>query len=205
MDPRSQMIEEIKQEYGLNSPKVFSAMLLVSREEFVSPEDITTAYEDKPISLGFGQTISQPYTVAFMTHLLNLKGEESVLEIGTGSGYQVAVLSLLAKSVYSIERIKELAQTAQERLKRLGYKNVSVKYGQGEEGWKEKSPFNAILVTAGMEKVPKILFNQLKEKGVLVAPVGAGEDKIMTKYTKKGGKITKKEYGAFRFVPFIKK
>jgi len=203
MDPRHQMIEEIRGVYRLNSPKVVVAMLSVPREEFVSPEDKEIAYEDEPLHIGFGQTISQPYTVAFMTHLLNLKGKERVLEIGTGSGYQAALLSILAKKVYSVERIKALAQSAKERLRRLGYKNVLVKYGQGERGWKEKAPFDAILITAGMEKVPRILFNQLGEGGILVAPVGKGEDKKMTKYFKKGNKITNKEYGTFYFVPFV--
>lgn len=205
MDPRQQMIEEIRGVYRLNSPKVFAAMLSVPREEFVSPEDKEIAYEDEPLHIGFGQTISQPYTVAFMTHLLNLKGKERVLEIGTGSGYQAALLSILAKKVYSVERIKALAQSAKERLRRLGYKNVLVKYGQGERGWKEKAPFDAILITAGMEKVPRILFNQLGEGGILVAPVGKKEDKKMTKYFKKGSKINKKEYGTFYFVPFVGK
>jgi protein-L-isoaspartate(D-aspartate) O-methyltransferase len=126
-----------------------------------------------------------------------------VLEIGTGSGYQAAILSLLAKKVFTIERIGELAIRAKRTLKKLGYKNVEVKEGQGEEGWKEKAPFDAIILTAGVSEVPKTLLTQLKEGGVLVVPLGEGMDKKMTKFIKKKGKLDKKEYGVFHFVPFI--
>lgn len=197
------MIEEISIRYRLNAPQVFSAMLKVPREEFVLPEYKDMAYSDAALSIGHGQTISQPYTVAFMTNLLELSGNEKVLEIGTGSGYQAAILSQLADKVFTIERIEPLADLAQERLKRLGYTNVEVKAGQGEEGWKENAPFGAIILTAGVDKVPKTLLDQLKEGGVLVAPVGAGADKKMTKFVKKKGKISKKEYGIFHFVPFV--
>ncbi len=189
--------------YRLNAPQVFSAMLKVPREEFVLLEYQDVAYSDAALSIGYGQTISQPYTVAFMTNLLELSGNEKVLEIGTGSGYQAAILSLLADKVFTIERIESLADSAQERLKRLGYTNVEVKVGQGEEGWKENAPFGAIILTAGVDKVPKTLLDQLKEGGVLVAPVGIGADKKMTKFIKKKGKISKKEYGIFHFVPLI--
>lgn len=196
----------------MDSPKVFSAMLQVPREEFVPQEFKHQAYDDCPISIGHGQTISQPYTVAFMTDLLKLprpshKATEGkkVLEIGTGSGYQAAILSLLADKVYTVEVIRRLADEARKRLKRLGYRNIEVKTGSGELGWKQKSPFDVILVTAGMEKVPQGLFDQLKENGVLVAPVGRGMDKEMTKFIKRGNKITKKTYGIFHFVPFVEK
>jgi len=126
MNSPQEMIEEIKIRYRLNDPQVFSVMLKVPREEFVLPEDKFEAYSDAALSIGFGQTISQPYTVAFMTHLLNLKGDEKVLEIGAGSGYQAAILSLLAKKVFTIERIKELAGRAKKILKKLGYKNIEV-------------------------------------------------------------------------------
>lgn len=203
MSSPRQMVEEIVRKYRFNDPQVTSAMLKVPREEFVPPEHKDMAYSDTPISIGFGQTISQPYTVAFMTSLLRLTGNEKVLEIGTGSGYQAAILSLLADKVFSIERIEPLADKARETLERLGYENVSVKVGQGEEGWKEEAPFDAILVTAGLDEIPQELFRELKEGGVLVAPVGVEGDKKMTKYLKKRGKIKKKEYGIFHFVPFI--
>lgn len=203
MDPRQQMIREIEEKYGLNSPGVFTAMKSVPREEFVPSEYKHLTYNDSPIPIGFGQTISQPYTVAFMTDLLKLKGKEKVLEVGTGSGYQAAVLSLLAEKVYTVERIKGLGDRAKKTLKKLGYKNVFVKVGKGEKGWKEKSPFDAIIITAGVRKVPKQLFGQLENNGVLVAPVGRGMDKSMMKYTKVGERISKKEFGIFHFVPLI--
>ena len=204
MNPRQRMVGEIRKKYLLSAPRVFSAMLKVSREEFVPRQYRDSAYEDGPISIGHGQTISQPYTVAFMTNLLELKGEEKVLEIGTGSGYQAAILSLLAKKVYTIEIIGELADKARDTLKKLGYKNVEVRAGSGEWGWPEQAPFNAIVVTAGVEKVPQELFAELQEGGVLVAPIGAGPDKVMAKFVKSEGRLTKKEYGIFSFVPFIK-
>lgn len=197
------MIEEIRIRYRLNASQVFSAMLMVPREEFVLPEYKDMAYSDAALSIGHGQTISQPYTVAFMTNLLDISINERVLEIGTGSGYQAAVLSQLAGRVFTIERIEPLAQAAEERLEKLGYTNVQVKAGRGEEGWPEEAPFDAIILTAGVDNVPKTLFDQLKEGGVLVAPVGEGADKKMTKFVKKGGKVSKKEYGIFHFVPFV--
>lgn len=206
MISREEMIREIRQKYGLDSPNVFSAMLQVPREEFIPEEYKELAYTDGAFSIGHGQTISQPYTVAFMTHLLGLVGNEKVLEIGTGSGYQAAILSILADKVYTVEIVKQLGSEAARRLRELGFKNVEVKVADGGVGWKEKSPFDAIIVTAGMEEVPEEVFNQLKTGGVLVAPVGEGADKIMTKFIKKkGGKVEKKEYGVFHFVPFVEK
>lgn len=197
------MIEEIRSVYGLNAPKVFKAMLKVPRELFVPEGRKYLAYSDAALPIGFGQTISQPYTVAFMTNLLGLKGKEKVLEIGTGSGYQAAVISRLAKEVYSIERIPELARSAELALKELKIKNVKISTGQGEFGWKAYAPFDAILVTAGMEEVPKSLFDQLAPEGVLVAPVGEGDSKEMTRYKKGKSKISEKRYGIFSFVPFV--
>ena len=197
------MIGEIKEKYLLSAPKVFSAMLKVPREEFVPRRYRDSAYEDGPISIGRGQTISQPYTVAFMTNLLELTGDEKVLEIGTGSGYQAAILSHLSRKVFTIEIIPELAGRARKTLKRLGYKNIKVKAGSGEWGWPEEAPFDAILVTAGSDKVPNPLFDQLSLGRVLVAPVGKGLDKIMTRYAKKEDKIIKKDFGIFHFVPFV--
>ena len=203
MNPE-RMIEEIRRVYGLSSPLVFSAMLRVPREEFVPSNLRDRSYEDTALSIGFGQTISQPFTVAFMTDLLNLKGNEKVLEVGTGSGYQAALLSLLADEVFTIERIPELAEGAKNRFEKLGYKNIYVKVGSGEVGWKEKSPFDAIMVTAGTNEVPKKLFDQLKKCGILVAPVGEGADKEIVKYTKlENRKVKEQKYGTFYFVPLI--
>ncbi len=203
------MIGEIKGRYGLNSPDVLQVMADVPREEFVPPKFRNSAYDDCPIPIGFGQTISQPYTVAFMTDLLlkcstsheALRGK--VLEIGTGSGYQAAILAKLFKEVYTIERIRPLFEKARKTLKRLGYKNIYFKLGQGEVGWPEKAPFAGIMLTAGVKKVPQELFRQLKPGGVLVAPVGK-KDKVMTRYFKlKTHKITKTDHGIFHFVPLI--
>lgn len=209
MDEREEMVYKIKKNYGLTSPTVLSVMLQIPREKFVAPEYRDIAYEDGPVPIGHGQTMSQPYTVAFMTHLLvsqRSKAErEKVLEIGTGSGYQAAVLSKLFKKVYTVEIIPELAEKARRTLERLGFKNVYVKVGSGQWGWEEKAPFDAIIVTAGIKnKVPKSLFEQLKLKGVLVAPIGGGGSQIMTRFTKeRGEKIKKEEFGVFHFVPFI--
>lgn len=208
MDARERMVEEIQKRYNLDAPEVVSAMLQVPREKFIAKKYKDIAYSDRPVSIGYGQTMSQPYTVAFMTNLLDLTGKERVLEIGTGSGYQAAVLSILAKEVYTIEIIPQLSEKAKKRLKKLGYKNVHVRQGSGEWGWPEKAPFDAILVTAGIEtKTPKALLDQLKESGVLVAPMGKGADKKMVKMTKlkKRGKeaIMKENHGVFHFVPFI--
>ncbi len=203
MGSPQEMIQEIKEGYGLNTPEVFSAMIKVPREEFIPPKFRNFAYDDGPVFIGHGQTISQPYTVAFMTNLLNLKGKEKVLEIGTGSGYQAAILSLLADKVYTIERIPELSKEAKQRLEKLGYKNVEAREGSGEFGWKEKAPFDAILITAGLEEIPQELFKQLKQGGILVAPVGTGEEKQMIKFIKTPRGIKKEEFGIFHFVPFV--
>ena len=201
------MVDVIRDEYKLNAPKVLSVMLRVPREKFVAKRFADIAYEDQPIPIGYGQTISQPYTVAFMTHLLNLSGNEKVLEIGTGSGYQAAVLSKLAKEVYTVEIVKRLAEKARKKLKELGYKNVFVKSGRGEKGWRRHAPYGAIIITAGVdEKIPRELMKQLRVGGILVAPLGRGSDKQMTKIDKLGeNKFKKKKYGVFHFVPFVKR
>jgi protein-L-isoaspartate(D-aspartate) O-methyltransferase len=210
MDSREKMVDYIRTHYGLDSPKVLKAMLQVPREKFISKMYGPIAYRDGPVSIGHGQTMSQPYTVAFMTHLLTEKRKtkhEKVLEIGTGSGYQAAVLSHLVKEVCTVEIIPELAGSAKRRLKKLGYKNVFVKEGSGEVGWSEKAPYDAIIITAGVEKVPKSLFGQLNVDGVLVAPVGKGYDKVMTRFRKlqnsKTPKLKTEEFDIFHFVPFV--
>ena len=210
MDARERMVEEIKERYNLDAPEVVSAMLQVPREKFIANKYKDIAYSDRPVSIGYGQTMSQPYTVAFMTHLLIAKSQKlkaKVLEVGTGSGYQAAILSHLFKKVYTIEIIPQLADRAKKRLKKLGYKNVEVRAGSGEWGWSEKAPFDAILITAGLDKdVPQELFDQLRKGGVLVAPIGKGADKLMTTITKgKGGKFKTEKHGIFHFVPFVEK
>lgn len=206
MSTSKDMVRTIRRTYGLDASKVEKAMLDVPREEFVPKSYKRNVYDDAPIPIGYGQTMSQPYTVAFMTSLLNLEGGEKVMEIGTGSGYQAAVLAELVDEVYTIEIVRKLAKRAQNTLKVLGYKNVHVKTGSGEDGWPEKAPFDTILITAGIERqVPDALFGQLKKGGVLVAPIGRGHDKKMTRFTKKSSNdIKKEEFGIFHFVPFIK-
>ena len=210
------MVEEIKERYNLDAPEVTSAMLQVPREKFIAKKYKDIAYSDRPVSIGYGQTMSQPYTVAFMTNLLIAKSKKlskawpfrlkaKVLEVGTGSGYQAAILSYLFKKVYSIEIIPELANKARTRLKKLGFKNIEVRAGSGEWGWAERAPFDAIIITAGLKKnVPHELLDQLKVGGVMVAPIGKGHDKVMTKFTKgKGGRLEKDQHGIFHFVPFV--
>jgi protein-L-isoaspartate(D-aspartate) O-methyltransferase len=216
MDKREQMVDKIGKKYGLVSSRVLSVMLQIPREVFAPRKFKNIAYNDGPIPIGHGQTMSQPYTVAFMTDLVlemdkpssaDVSKDKKVLEIGTGSGYQAAVLSKLVKEVYTVEIVDELAHKARKILKKLSYNNVYVLAGSGEWGWKEKAPFDAIIVTAGVGgEVPKELFDQLKIGGVLVAPVGGGHDKIMMKFVKKSkSKLEKSEHGTFHFVPFVER
>lgn len=206
LDKRQKMIDVIRDKYGLDSPRVFSAMAAVDRKKFAPDKSKRIAYENRALGIGYGQTMSQPYTVAIMTHLLELSGNEKVLEIGTGSGYQAAVLSELSKEVYTVEIVTELAKRAKKILKSLGINNVHIKKGSGDSGWKTHAPYNAIIITAGLRKVPGALFDQLIKGGVLVAPIGKGMDKQMTKFTKsKSGGIKRKKYGVFHFVPFVSK
>ena len=184
--------------------RVLGAMERVPRHLFVPGVSLRRAYGDYPSPIGYGQTISQPTIVGVMTQALELKGRERVLEIGTGSGYQAAVLSLLAKEVYTIEIIPELADESRERLKRLGYANVHVLTGDGYKGWPDKAPFDRVLVTAAPEKLPQALLDQLTDGGILVAPIGPNEMiQELMRYRKKGGQVTSEDLGAVRFVPMV--
>lgn len=196
---RAQLIELIK-EKGITDPKVLNAMSKVRRHLFVPEAFKKQAYADYPLPIGQDQTISQPYIVGFMTQALKLKGGEKVLEIGTGSGYQAAVLGKIAKQVYSVEILCELAETAKIRLSGLGYKNVTVRCGDGYKGWKEHAPFDAIIVTAAPDHVPQPLVDQLAQGGRLIIPVGKFfQNLILIQKTDKG--IVKKEVLPVRFVP----
>ncbi len=170
---REQMVREQIRRRGLLDERLLSVFRQVPRHLFVLPDDHDHAYDDYPLPIGSGQTISQPYIVALMTSLLNLQGHEKVLEIGTGSGYQAAVLSLLAKQIFTIEQIPSLAKAARRHLKQLGIENVDVRCGDGSLGLPDEAPFDGILITAAAPSVPQTLLDQLCEGGKLVAPVGA--------------------------------
>lgn len=164
---------------GVSDQRVLEAMRKVPRHLFVPPQMGPYAYLDAPLPIGYGQTISQPYVVAFMTHALKLKPEDRVLEVGTGSGYQAAVLSLIVREVYSIEIVEPLATEAALRLRELGYENVKVRAGDGYRGWPEAAPFDAIMVTAAPRHVPQPLVDQLTSDGYLVLPVGKYFQKLV--------------------------
>ncbi len=200
------MIEKDLKARSINDPMVISAMERVKRHLFVNENRTKKAYEDYPLPIGEGQTISQPYIVGLMTQSLKLKSSDRVLEIGTGSGYQAAVLAEIVKDVYTIEIKEKLAQKADMLLSSLGYINISVKTGDGYYGWKEYAPFDAIIVTCSTEKIPPPLIRQLKEGGKIILPLGR-EFKIQNLIlgTKKGGKIKKESVIPVRFVPMTGK
>ena len=202
---RLRMVQDQMVERDISDSVVLRAMRTVPRHEFVPPELINEAYSDRPLPIGLGQTISQPYIVALMTELLALKRHHRVLEIGTGSGYQAAVLAEIVDSVWTIEIVEPLAKSAAERLKKLGYTNVTVRCGDGYAGWKEHAPFDAIIVTAAAEQIPPPLTEQLREGGQMVIPVGpAFSVQSLFLVTKRGGKITTRNVAAVRFVPMTR-
>ena len=172
------MVEEQLTARDIKSPRVLDAMRKVPRHEFVPEAFRLGAYSDSPLPIGYNQTISQPYIVAYMTEALELQPTHKVLEIGTGSGYQAAVLGELAKDVYTIEIVEPLATTARETLKRLGYENVHVRVGNGYRGWPEQAPFDRVMVTAAPDAVPQPLIDQLKIGGLMAIPVGVGEQEL---------------------------
>lgn len=190
---------------GIHDQRVLDAMTAVPRHEFLPEKQRALAYEDMALSIGEGQTMSQPYMVAVMTQLLELSGSEKVLEIGTGSGYQAAVLSLLASEVYTIERIPELAERAKLDLKRLAYDNVDVLAADGTKGLPEKAPFNRIIVTAAAPSVPEPLLEQLAPEGILVAPVGDRWTQTITKIRKTPEGIQTSLHTRCVFVPLLGK
>jgi protein-L-isoaspartate(D-aspartate) O-methyltransferase len=185
--------------------RVLSAFSRVSRELFVPPDLQGSAYDDRPLSIGHGQTISQPYIVALMTESIELKGKEKVLEIGTGSGYQTAILGELAKEVYSTERIPELAEAARTLLDELGYTNIKIKVAGQDLGWEENSPYDAIIVTAAAPSISNTLLNQLAIGARLVIPVGSRWEQELLKVTRGEFRNRIENLGAVRFVPLIGK
>jgi len=190
---------------GIRDRSVLRAMEEVPRHEFVPSEVRTYAYDDRPLDIGFGQTISQPYIVAFMAEQLLLKPADRVLEVGTGSGYQAAVLSRLAAQVFSIEIVAELIVRATRDLKRLGYQNILVKGGDGYEGWPEFAPFDAITVAAALDHVPQPLIRQLRESGRMVIPVGNAHDQQLLLIEKHASELRRQAICPVRFVPFTRK
>lgn len=203
-DQRLAMVELQLWQNGIRDERVLTAMAKVPRDEFVPTILKASSYGDCPLSIGHGQTISQPFTVAFMCQALQFKGHERVLEIGTGSGYAAAVLSLLANKVFTIERIDDLATAAAARLKRLDYTNVEVIAGDGTLGLPEAAPFDGIVATAAAGQLPPPLAPQLAEGGRIVMPIG-GEtfDQCLYRFTKRGGELHGENLGCFAFVPLL--
>lgn len=199
---RQEMVASQIKARGIGNSRVLGAMLKVPRHLFVPRTWRLLAYADRPLPIGEGQTISQPYIVALMTEVLGLQGTEKVLEIGTGSGYQAAVLAEIVPQVYTIEIIPELAETAKERLQQMGYSNIIVRAGDGYYGWPEQAPFDAIIVTCGAGHIPQALVEQLADSGRMVIPVGKGYQKLLL-VTKKDGKIEKKFVADVIFVPLL--
>jgi protein-L-isoaspartate(D-aspartate) O-methyltransferase len=200
---RRAMVEKQISKRGVASQRVLDAMLSVPRHEFVPYQFRADAYADKPLPIGEGQTISQPFMVGAMTEALELTGSERVLEIGTGSGYQSAVLSLLAREVISIESHTSLALAAQERLGRLGYANVHIHNGDGSLGFPDAAPYDAILITAAAPEIPPLLVSQLSEGGRLVIPVGSQDNQELLQARKNGGTLNSRVLFDCRFVPLL--
>jgi protein-L-isoaspartate(D-aspartate) O-methyltransferase len=190
---------------GIKDERLLRAMRKVPRHLFVDESIQYKAYEDMALSISEGQTISQPYMVAIMTELLELKGNEKVMEIGTGSGYQAAVLAELAKEVYTIERFETLVQKTQEKLRSLGYINIYVKVGDGTLGWPEEAPFDRIIVTAGTHRIPEPLIQQLSQGGIIVAPVGERFAQQLLKVKKSEDSLSEEYYTPCVFVPLVGK
>ena len=212
MDERAALLDEIASEMRATaqwtgraalSPRVAAALGTVRRSAFVPPESASAAYQNRPLPIGYEQTISQPYIVAVMTELLDLRPADKVLEIGTGSGYQAAVLAELVPTVYSIETIAPLSQRASEALASEGYSNVIVRVGNGSLGWPEEAPFDAIIVTAAAERIPPALLQQLGPGGRMIIPVGphGGDQKLILITKDEAGEIAQREVLHVAFVP----
>lgn len=200
---RARMVRKQLAARGIRDERVLEAMRRVPREAFVPQSMREQAYEDRPLPIGDSQTISQPYTVAAMTEMLRLEGFERVLEVGTGSGYQAAVLSRIAGEIYSIERFRELSERAASVFENLGYTNIHLRVGDGTEGWEEEAPFDAIIVTAGAPGLPRPLYAQLRVGGRLLVPIGERFGQVMTRFTKTAAGPTHELLGNYAFVPLV--
>jgi protein-L-isoaspartate(D-aspartate) O-methyltransferase len=202
--PRDLMVKQQIEVRGVKNAAVLAAMRETPRHRFVPPGLENRAYDDSPLSIGYGQTISQPYIVARMTELLDPAPDHTVLEIGTGSGYQAAILARLAKHVYTIELVPELARRSQDLLRRLGYANITVRQGDGYQGWPEHAPFDRIILTAAPPEIPQALIDQLKRGGRLVAPVGSGDrQKLVVLEKGASGAVRRRTVLPVRFVPMV--
>jgi protein-L-isoaspartate(D-aspartate) O-methyltransferase len=202
---RQSMVEQQLKGRDITDEAVLAAMASVPRHEFVAEEFLAQAYNDHPLPIGYGQTISQPYIVALMTQLVDLQPGERVLEIGTGSGYQAAVLAQLTDQVYTIEIIPELAERAGRTFAQLGYTQIETRQADGYWGWEEQAPFDAIIVTAAPDHVPQPLVNQLADGGKMVIPIGPpGGYQSLWVFERKGEEITRKNWGGVRFVPLTR-
>ena len=198
------MVREQIERRGVSNPRVLTAMRAVPRHEFVPEELHARAYEDRALPIGWEQTISQPYIVAFMTEALDPQPEDRVLEIGTGCGYQAAVLSLLVREVCTIEIVEPLAEQAAETLRRLGYGNVRVRCGDGHRGWIEEAPFDSIIVTCAPKEIPAALVEQLKDGGRMIIPVGACGAQELILLEKQGGTMERRSVMRVAFVPMTR-
>ncbi len=201
---RRRMVDQQLKPRGIKDERVLAAMAKIPREEFVPADQRADAYQDGPLPIGYDQTISQPYIVAFMTEQLRLKPGDRVLEIGSGSGYQAAILADLVADVYTIEIVEALAKTAEATLQRLGYKNVHLKVGDGYKGWPEEAPFDAIIVTCAPDKVPQPLVDQLKDGGRMVIPVGERFAQQLYLLEKQNGQLKESVTLPVRFVPMLR-
>jgi protein-L-isoaspartate(D-aspartate) O-methyltransferase len=202
---KKRMVEEQLIPRGIKNQRVLDAFRKIERHRFIPEDLMTSAYGDFPVPIGEGQTISQPYIVALMTECLDLSGQERVLEIGTGSGYQAAILAELASEVYTVERFENLKKRAEKVLNELGYANIKIKVGDGTLGWPEAAPFDRIIITAASPRVPLPLTEQLKESGKLVLPLGESFSQILTVIEKKEGKLESMEVCGCVFVPLVGK
>lgn len=200
---RKKMVDEQILSRGIKDTRVLEAFYKVERHKFVPEYCLSEAYADFPLAIGLSQTISQPYIVALMSESLDLKGTEKVLEIGTGSGYQTAILAELASEVYTIERIESLGKLASNLLKALDYVNIKLRIGDGANGWEEEAPFDRIIITAACGNVPLPLAQQLKDNGKLILPLGAGSVQVLTLVEKKQGAFEYTDICNCMFVPLI--